>query len=79
MNPYLVINQMAMFLNINHSLLEYSVEHGLVSRSRSNRILQFRTGSGSDWISKIFNWIRYGYPNCVDHCSQMLNQRFLHT
>jgi len=29
-----------------------SVEHDPVSGSRSNRILQFRTGSGSDWISK---------------------------
>jgi len=29
-----------------------SVEHHPVSGSRSNRILQFRTGSGSDWISK---------------------------
>jgi len=44
--------------------------------SRSNRILQFRTGSGSDWISKKLNRIRYGYPNCIDHCSKMLNQSF---
>jgi len=29
-----------------------SVEHDPVSGSCSNRILQFRTGSGSDWISK---------------------------
>jgi len=29
-----------------------SVEHDLVSRSRSNRILQFSTGTRSDWISK---------------------------
>jgi len=54
-----------------------SVEHDPVSGSRSNRILQFRTGSGSDWISKIPNRIRYGYPNCIDHCSKMLNQTFI--
>jgi len=49
-----------------------SVENHLVSGSRSNRILQFRTGL--DWISKKLNRIRYGYPNRIDHCSLMLNQ-----
>ena len=49
-----------------------SVEHNPVSGSLSNRILQFRTGSGSDSISKKLNLIRYGYPNCVDHCRKML-------
>jgi len=44
-----------------------SVEHDPVTGSRSNRILQFRTGL--DWISKKFNQIRYGYPNCIDRCS----------
>jgi len=29
-----------------------SVEHDPVSGSPSNRILQFRTGPGSDWILK---------------------------
>ena len=39
--------------NIDRIFLEdISVEHDPVSGSRSNRILQFRTGSGSDWISK---------------------------
>jgi len=33
-------------------LTHTSVEHDPVSGSRSNRILQFKTGSGSDWISK---------------------------
>jgi len=54
----------------------FSVEHDPVSGSRSNQILRFRTGSGSDWISKKLNRIRYGYPNCIDHCSKMLNQSF---
>jgi len=49
-----------------------SVDHDPVSGSRSNRILQFRTGSGSDWILKKLYRIRYGYPNCFDHWSQML-------
>ena len=44
-----------------------SVDHDPVSGSRSNRILQFRTGSGSDWILKKLYRIRYGYPNCFDH------------
>jgi len=38
-----------------------SVEHDSVSGSRSNRMVQFRTGSESDWISKKLkpdqNWI----------------------
>jgi len=50
-----------------------SVEHDPVSGSRSNRILHFRTGL--EWILKNLNRIRYGYPNCIDHCSKMLNQR----
>jgi len=45
-------------------------------RSRSNRILQFRTGSRLNWISKKLYRIRYEYPICVDHCSQMFNHRF---
>jgi len=30
-----------------------------------------------DWTGfwKKLNRIRYGYPNCIDHCSKMLNQR----
>ena len=36
----------------------------------------FRTGSGLDWILKNLNRIRYGYPNCINHCSKMLNQSF---
>jgi len=52
-----------------------SVEHDKVSGSRSKWILQFRTRSGSDSISKKLYRIKYGYPNRVDHCSQMLNQR----
>jgi len=51
-----------------------SVEHDLVSGSRFNRILQFKTGSGLDWILKKLNWVRYGYPNSKHHCSKMLNQ-----
>ena len=43
-------------------LTHTSVEHDSVSGSRSNRVLQLRTGSGSDWISKkILNRIRYVY------------------
>jgi len=49
-----------------------SVEHGLVSGSRSNRILHFRTGSGLNWILKKLNRIKCGYPNCIDHCSKMV-------
>ena len=45
-------------------------------KSRSNRILQFRTRFGSDCISKKLNRIRYGYSICIDHCSKMLNQSF---
>jgi len=56
--------------------VEDSVEHDPVSGSRSNRILHFRTGSGLDWILKKRNRIRYGYPNCIDHCSKTLNQSF---
>jgi len=26
-------------------------------------------------VLKKLNWIRYGYPNCIDNCSKMLNQR----
>ena len=51
-----------------------SDEHDPVPRSRSNRILQFRTGSRLDCILKKLNRIRYGCPNCIDHCSIMLNQ-----
>ena len=50
------------------------VEHDPVPGSRSNRILQFRTGSGLDWISQKLNRIGFGYPNCIDHC--MLTQSF---
>jgi len=25
---------------------------------------------------KTLNRIRYGYPNCIDHCSKMLDQSF---
>jgi len=46
------------------------------SDSPSNLIVQFRTWSGSDWISKKLKRIRYGYPNYIDHCSKKLNQRF---
>jgi len=53
-----------------------SVEDDSVPGSRSNRILQFRTGSESEWISTKLYRIRHGYPKCVKHCSQMLNQRF---
>ena len=56
--------------------LESSVEHELVSGSWFNQMLLFRTRSGLDWMSKTLYRIRYGYPNCVDHCSQMLNQSF---
>jgi len=59
--------------SLAHASAVISVEHDPVSRSQSNRILQFRTGS--DWISRKLNRIRYGFLNCVDHCSQMLNQR----
>jgi len=59
------------------SHVHISVEHDPVYGSRSNRILQFRTGSRSDWFPKNINRIRYGYPNCIDHCSLMLDQRFL--
>jgi len=58
--------------------LERIIEHDPVSGSRSNQILQFRTGSWSDWISKKLNRIRYVYPNCIDHCKKMLNQRFFY-
>ena len=53
-----------------------SVEHDPVSGSRSNRIVHFRTASRLDWILKELNQIRYGYRNCIDHCSKMLDQRF---
>jgi len=53
-----------------------SVEHHPVSGSRSNRILQFRTWSGSDRISNKTHRIRYRYPKCIDHCSKMLDQSF---
>ena len=53
-----------------------SIVHDPVSGSQSNRILQFRTGSGLDWISKKLDWVSYGYPNCIDHCSIMLNESF---
>ena len=33
-----------------------------------------QTGSGLNWISKKLN--RIGYPNCIGHCSLMLNQSF---
>ena len=56
--------------------LHISVENDPVSGSRSNRIMQFRTGPGLDWILKKLNRIRYGYPNCIDHCSKFLNQSF---
>jgi len=36
--------------------LQSSVEHDPVSGSRSNRILQFRTGSGLAWILKKSTW-----------------------
>ena len=51
-------------------------EHDPVSRSRSNLILHLRTASGLDWILKKHNRIRYGYPNCIDHCSKLLKQSF---
>jgi len=38
--------------SITKALLRLSVEHDLVSGSRSNRILKFRTGFESDRISK---------------------------
>jgi len=46
------------------------VEHEPVFGWRSNRILQFRTG-----FTKNLYRMRYGSQKCVDHCSQMLNQR----
>ena len=59
-------------------ILYTSVEHDPVSGSPSKWILQFRTGSGSDWISKKLVRIGYGYsnPNCSDHCSKMFNHSF---
>jgi len=47
--------------------------------SRSNRILHFRIGSELYWILKKLNGIRYGYPNCIDHCNEMLNQSLFRT
>ena len=54
-------------------LLHVSVEHdpvydptGFCNSERN----QDRTG-----FQKELNRIRYGYPNCVDHCSEMLDQR----
>ena len=40
--------------SLRNTVLEVhaSVEHDPVAGSRSNRILQFRTGSGFDWILK---------------------------
>jgi len=64
------------FINCCLKILCTSVEPDPVSRLRSNRILHFRTGSGLDWILKKLTRIRYGYPNCIDHCSKMLNQFF---
>ena len=61
---------------IANSDVATSVEHDQVPGSRSNWILHFRTGSGLDWILKTLNRIRFGYPNCIDHCSKMLNQSF---
>jgi len=52
------------------SIRSISIEDDSVSGSRSNRILQFRTGSGLDWISK--KLYRIGY----DHCCQMFNHSF---
>jgi len=65
-------------LRLNDSLLNcipIGVERDPVSTPRSNRILQFRTASVSDWISKKLSHIRSGYPNCVDQCNHMFNQR----
>jgi len=42
-----------------------SVEDDPLSGSHSDRILEFRTGTGSDWILKKLNRIRYGYSNCI--------------
>jgi len=53
-----------------------SVDHDLVAGSRSNRILPFRTGPGWTGFRKYLYGIGYGYPNCVDHCSRVLNQSF---
>ena len=39
-------------INIRSPLVATSVEHDSVSGTRSNRFLQFRTGPGSDCISK---------------------------
>jgi len=64
-------------VNIVEWLVSISIEHDPVSGSRSNRVLQFRTGSGSGRILKKINRIRYGYPNCIGHCRKMLNQRVL--
>jgi len=51
------------------SLIFYSVANGPASWSWSNRILQIRTGPGLDWIFEKLNRNRFGYPNCIDHCS----------
>jgi len=67
--PDPVTSEISFLLNF---WLHTSVEHDPVSGSRSNRILQFRTGFGF-W--KEHNRIRYGYPICIDHCSIMFNQR----
>jgi len=73
--PYITIISISI-VNTVEWVVSISVEHDPVSGSRSNRILQFRTRSGLDWISKKLNRIKYGYPNCIDHCSIMLNQSF---
>ena len=44
----------------------------LTNNDRSE--ISLHTGFGLDWISKKLHRVRYGYLNCVDHCSQMLNQ-----
>jgi len=49
-----------------------SVKHYPVAGLRSNRIVQFTTGSG--FSNKLYR-IRYGYPNCVDDCRRMFNQK----
>ena len=47
------------------SMASTSVEDDPLSGSHSDRILEFRTGTGSDWILKKLNRIRYGYSNCI--------------
>jgi len=51
---------------------EISLDTGL----RSNRILQFRTGNGSEGFRKNSTWSDMDIQTAIDHCSEMVNQSF---